>query len=244
MKFNVLRKVSAFCVTALALASVAQAASISGQVGFLGGALGTWSTQFTSSNSSVTLDQLVITLPATYGFDTQSGGFGYLVWADFVKISGGATVNTLTPNSTATRDGATALTVTFNNFDTSASPFVFDIDVDGTASLQPTQNCNALPFLQRAACIVNNATITAANVVAITGASLVDGGEIAGTQISATFTSPFLNTLTLTTTLSKVGDLTAVGTFDGTMVPEPGSYALMGSGLMGLLWLARRRRGR
>ncbi len=242
MKLNSLLRVTALCLSSFALASVAQAASINGQVGFLGGALGTWSVQFNSGDPSVTLDQLVITLPATYKFDTQAGGFGYLVSQDFVKLSGGANATGLTPNTTASRDGAGALTIVFSGFNTASGAFTFDIDVDGTTTLQPTNDCSGKSGLALVQCVASNVPINAANLVASTAASIVDGTEIAGTTIAATFGRPGLNPLTLNAALASTGALTAQGSFSGTMVPEPGTYGLMGSGLLGLLWAARRRR--
>lgn len=225
MNLHFLKRTCVFCLSVFALASVAQAATITGGVLFTGGPYSSWTLNFASSNPNVSLDSVSITLPTNYFFDTASGGSGFSAiivesspsYADFQKALGTASVSGLTPSTAALRDGSNSLAIGFTGYDTAASIFTFFIDVDGTVGAT-----NGLK-------------------------ALVDAHEIAGTTIAFNFISPTLNPITLTAMLSPVvpGNpigVAASGRFDGTMVPEPSSYALMGSGLLTLLYAARRRR--
>ncbi len=207
----------------------ASAAPITGSVGYLGGALGTWSIQF-ASIPGVELQQVSITLPSTSYFDTVSGGPGLLLWQDFQKISGGAAAS-VTPGTAAGRDGATALTIGFTGFNSSAGTFAFLLDVDQQVTLQ---NCSGLPLGQAIACGI-------ANTAATTAGSVTTGTEIAGTMIGLTFGGAGYEPLYLSTTLGRTGELTAAGQFAGE-IPEPATYAMMGSALVALAVWRRRAR--
>jgi hypothetical protein len=234
----------AMCVGALMVGVLlpAAAATVSGSVSFSGGVLGSWSIGFASDSPTLELKQAAIQLPAGFGFDTQLGGFGYLAAQDFAKTGGGATAS-LTPATTAARDGATLLILDFTGFTASSGPFLFNLDVDGTAVLQPLQNCGVYPALsaQRIACNIQNGIAIVANGIAVTNASLVNGGEIAGTQAALSFGWSDPVPPQLVATLSNLGGNNARGDFRGVVTPEPSAAALAAAGLAALLLLKRRK---
>ena len=221
------------CVCLLATGA-SHAATISGQVSYLGGVLGTWSVNLTSSDPQVQLQKVVITLPATYGFDTQAGGFGLLLSQDFLKVSGGAGVTGVALGTPSTRDGASQVGINFSGFTSAAGAYTFLLDVDGAA---PTLATCSGTFLQIAVCNVANGLLT-------TAASSVDASEIAGASVGFTFGGAGYDPTTVSAILSSTGGLLgqgAQGTLEGQIVPEPTTYALMGAGLVALAFLRCRR---
>lgn len=212
------------------VAATAQGATINGSVSFLGGVLGTWSVGFTASDPQIQLQKVVIQLPPTFGFDTQSGGFGLLTSQDFLKVSGGANVTGLTPANKAGRDGATALSIDFDGFNAAAGTFLFLIDVDG-----------APPTLATCASGLAGLACQASNAALIVASSTVDGTELAGGTATLIFGGPGYAPESILTTFSRSGALTADAAFDAVVAPEPSTCAFIGVGLAGLAWLRRRR---
>lgn len=226
--------IKSLALVCLLTTGASHAATINGQVNYVGGALGTWSVSFTSSDPQVQLQKVVITLPSPFGFDTRAGGFGLLLSQDFLKVTGGAGVTGVALGTPATRDGASQVEVTFSGFNSAAGAYTFLLDVDGAAPKLAT--CSGT-FLQIAACNV-------ANGLLITAASTVDASEIAGTTVGFTFGGAGYNPATVPAILSSTGGFLgqgAQGTLDAQVIPEPTTYALMGAGLAALALLRRRR---
>ncbi len=176
---------------------------------------------------NVQLQGVTITLPPSYLFDTTSAAPGSLVWQDFSPTGGTGVLTGLTsvsPGTASGRNGATSLALTFSNFFPGTSPFTFNIDVDGT----PPGGCTGiLAFL----CVVAQTL----------DASLTNGSEIAGTLISLQFGGQGYDPVVLSATLANMGGDNASGSFNGTIVPEPATFAMLGSAMAGL-WLLRRRK--
>jgi hypothetical protein len=213
-------------ICAFFLSGPISAATIGGSVTFTGGVYSSWNINFNSSMPNVQLNSATITLPSGYFWDTTAAAPGSLTWQAFAATGGTAAstgLNSVTPSTAAAQNGANSLTLGFSDF-FAGETFSFDIDVDST----PPGGCSGLlAFL----CVAAQAL----------DASVVDGNEIAGTLISLTFSGQGYDPVVLTTTLTSWGGNFAGGSFEGTIVPEPSTFALLGSAAAGL-WLLRRRK--
>jgi hypothetical protein len=198
---------------------------------FLGGANGTFAISLADGSSGPSLASVTIDLAPGLFFDTASGGPGYLTWLDLTPLTGGAATGYTgsTPNTAAVRDGATSLTLNFSNF-TPGKTFTFLIDVDQTVTV-PT--CPTLTL-----------TCLASQVAARTNGSIVDLNEFAGTQAIFQFAGVDIVPTSLPLTFTGGSGLTQAQMFAAIIdaVPEPSTYAMIGTGLA-VLGLRLRRRG-
>ncbi|MFN7918788.1 MAG: PEP-CTERM sorting domain-containing protein [Bryobacteraceae bacterium] len=217
-------------VCLFAAASWLQAAPVlvSGSSSFSGGILGSWSHSFTTGSPDVSIQSIQIILKPGLFFDTAAAAPGFLANQNVATSNLGGTGFTGFSASGATLDGGNAVTLTFTNF-TPGKTYTHVGDVDQALTLQ---NCNGLGGVALAACIAQNALITA-------DASSVSGAEFAGSQIVVIIGGVGYTPLVLTAAFGDQGFDSARADWSGTVVPEPSTWALMTSGLA-VAVLARR----
>lgn len=222
--------------------------TVSGTTTFDSGLIGTfgdWAHTFnTSGDPNIVITSIKIDLSGSnLRFDTAPGGFGFVASQDVATISEGGTGFTGFSASGAGLDGGTMVTLGFTSFG-AGKTYSHTGDVDENLTLLALANCNALPVLQRPACIANNVIITAQNVLITADASLTDGSELVGAKVIVSLGGTNVVPTQLEGLFGSTGGNTASASWRGTVevVPEPSTYALMGAGLIGVIGFARRRR--
>lgn len=214
-----MKKVWLAALCLFAAADTTRAAAVSGSIIFdsdPAGIFGTWTINYNSTDPDFKLSSVAINVGASGLFlDTQLGNPGATLPFDFTIVSGeGATgFTSISPATAGGREGATSYTLNFNDFGTGES-FSYILDVD---------ECNGALNLP---------------------CSVVNGSEFAGVTAVLSVTAPghpvhqFAATFVDRTSTGTPND--AIATFQGE-VPEPGTWALIGSALAGVGLLRRRR---
>jgi hypothetical protein len=240
--------------------------SVEASATFNGGLLGDWSFQYVSGAPGLYLESITIDLdPANLYFDTAAGGFGSLASENVCCFAGTDATTGLTditvgstdysapfPNSAlgTALDGGQVVTFNFTAF-APGDTFSFQADVDHPdPTLTPLRNCTGLKALALVACNAANATITAANNVALLAAQTVLSGQMAGATVTYTFggTDYYTGASEGTFQAPTLGDIlrgdtgSTLGILGDVQTPEPGTIAMLGAGLaaLGLLRLRRR----
>ncbi len=208
---------------------------------FGGGIYGTWDFAFTSGPADLYLQQITIDLsPTNVRFDTAPGGFGSLTYLDVGGYEGTDATTGLyqiLPGTGAVLDGGSLLTFDFNDF-TAGDTFHFTADVDNpNPTLTPLQDCSGLRPLAKAACLAQNAAITAANDARLAAAQLVTAQEFGGATVTYTFGGPGFYTSEFTGAFSPDGGLHIFGSSSGVLdsvqaTPEPATCVSLAAGLL------------
>ena len=212
----------------------AQAAFINANAVFVGGIFGTFQITFTSDIAGAQLTGVDFDLSTGTGggpglglfLDPTGAAPGYLTNQNLSPIAGAAATGFL--GGSGITDGSTAFALGFSDF-TSGETFTFLLDVDHYVVLN---TCPSSPIAAVIACNIANGLIR-------TNGSLVNADEYAGTGVTFHFLTPngprsFSSDYSPNEPIGEVANTV----YD---TPEPGSWALMGSGIAMLLWRGRRR---
>ena len=246
MSFCILLAGFGLCASTLTAGTVQVDATAS----FTGGLLGSWSFQYVSGASDLSLESIEIDLaPTDLAFDAGPGGFGSLSYEDFSPAAG-TTLPTSESATGSALDGGQGATFYFDSFGQGGS-FQFGLDVDHpNPTLTALKICSGTK-VQIALCNLTNAAITAANDAALLGAQTVTSNQMAGATVTFTFGGPAYDTTSFTETFGHVtvqdiinGQTDSTANIDDgdVLTPEPGTIAMFGAGLAGLGVLRRRRR--
>jgi hypothetical protein len=193
------------------VASGLHAAPVAVNSQFDGGLFGAFNLSYTSGGAGLKLQQVTVDLQSPLFLDPTLAPPGSLLPLAFGGASGAGATGFA--GITGVFDGATSFTLLFNDFDAGES-FSFNLDVDS-----PCGN-----FF----CQLNG--------------SLTGAGEFAGTKLTTLFGGSGFNSTQFEALYSQTTAISAVASVRGDVeaVPEPGTYAMLGGGLLSLVFARRR----
>jgi hypothetical protein len=198
--------------------------TVSGTSVFEGGLLGEWSHSYFAGVPDLFVQSIKIDVsPNSMIYDTALTPPGALMPEDFATTFEGGTGFTGFTPSGAALDGASVVTLGFNNF-TLGKTYRHVGDVDQTA------NCSGLSGPARTLCILNNQFISAI--------------EFAGNTVTVTVGGPHYQTTEITGTFVRTGILEDEAVWTGTVkvLPEPATYGMIAGGMLALGFARRFRR--